>query len=63
MKSTRRDFIEPSAAADVLLGASGGTQTLNAQQTRNAVAMPTLRAKALMALFNLKYPIFEAPHE
>jgi nitronate monooxygenase len=24
--------------------------------------MPTVRAKALMALFNLKYPIFEAPH-
>jgi nitronate monooxygenase len=61
MKSTRRDFIETSAVAGVLL-ASAGAQTLNAQQTRNAVAMPTLRAKALMALFNLKYPIFEAPH-
>jgi len=24
--------------------------------------MPPARAKALMALFNLKYPIFEAPH-
>jgi nitronate monooxygenase len=61
MKSTRRDFIEASAAAGVLL-AAGGAQTLNAQQIRNAVAMPTLHAKGLMALFNLKYPIFEAPH-
>ena len=26
------------------------------------LAMPPPRAKALMALFNLKYPIFEAPH-
>jgi hypothetical protein len=24
--------------------------------------MPTPRAKGLMALFGLKYPIFEAPH-
>jgi hypothetical protein len=32
MKSTRRDFIETSAAAGVLL-ASAGVQTLNAQQT------------------------------
>ena len=61
MKSTRREFIETGTAASVLL-VSGGAQNLNAQQTRNAVAMPTLRAKALMALFNLKYPIFEAPH-
>jgi nitronate monooxygenase len=61
MKSTRRDFIETSAAAGVLL-ASASAQTLNAQQTQIVVAVPTLRAKALMALFNLKYPIFEAPH-
>jgi NAD(P)H-dependent flavin oxidoreductase YrpB (nitropropane dioxygenase family) len=26
------------------------------------IAMPTQRSKELMALFGLKYPIFEAPH-
>jgi nitronate monooxygenase len=61
MKSTRRDFIETSAAAGVLL-ASVGARTLNAEQSRNTIAMPTPRAKTLMALFNLRYPIFEAPH-
>jgi nitronate monooxygenase len=62
MKYTRRSFIETSAAAGALL-ASVGAQNSNADQSpRNAVAMPPPRAKALMALFNLKYPIFEAAH-
>src|SRR6516162_5331530 len=62
MKCTGRNFIETSAAAGVLL-ASVGAQTSNATQSPgNTVAMPPPRAKALMALFNLKYPIFEAPH-
>ena len=52
MKSTRRDFIETSAAAGVLL-ASASAQTLNAQQTQIVVAVPTLRAKALMAAHQL----------
>jgi hypothetical protein len=62
MKRTKRDFIETTAAAGVLLAASVGAQTLNAEQSRNTVPIPTPRAKALMALFNLRYPIFDAPH-
>jgi hypothetical protein len=31
-------------------------------QPEQAVQLPTSRAKALMTLFGLKYPIFEAPH-
>jgi nitronate monooxygenase len=61
MKRTRRHFITTNAAAGALLGAAGASG-LNAAQSRNPIAMPTPRAKALMALFNLKYPIFEAPH-
>src|SRR5271169_6393901 len=61
MKRSRRDFIETSAAAGALL-ASVGTPGLNAAQSQRPIAMPTPRAKALMALFGLKYPIFEAPH-
>jgi nitronate monooxygenase len=60
MKRTRRDFIETSAAAGALLGAAGASG-LDVTQSRNP-GMPTQRAKALMALFNLKYPVFEAPH-
>jgi nitronate monooxygenase len=35
---------------------------LNAARSERTVALPTPRAKALMALFGLKYPIFEACH-
>jgi nitronate monooxygenase len=59
MKRTRRDFIETSAAAGVLLG-SLGAPALHAAQPQSPMATPS--AKALMALFGLKYPIFEAPH-
>ena len=37
------------------------TSELYAAQSRSAT-LPTERAKALMAMFGLKYPIFEAPH-
>jgi nitronate monooxygenase len=57
MKHSRRNFIETSAAVGALLGAVKAPR-LNAAQ----ITMPTPRAKALMSLFNLKYPIFEAPH-
>jgi nitronate monooxygenase len=59
MKRSRRDFIQTSAATGALLGAAGASG-LDAAQSR--MTMPTPRAKAVMALFNLKYPIFEAPH-
>jgi nitronate monooxygenase len=55
MKSdSRRNFLETSAA---ILGAVG-VPRLNAAR----ITMPTPRAKALMSLFKLKYPIFEAPY-
>jgi nitronate monooxygenase len=61
MELTRRNFVRASAAAGALLGVAGAPGT-TAAQSRNVVALPTPRAKALMALFDLKYPIFEAPH-
>jgi nitronate monooxygenase len=61
MNRSRRDFIEAGAAAGALLG-SVCTSQLNAEQTQRSSAVPTVRAKALMSLFGLKYPIFEAPH-
>ena len=61
MKSSRRDFIKANAAAGALLGAIGATG-LNAATPQGLIAVPTPQAKALMSLFGLKYPIFEAPH-
>ena len=55
MKPTRREFIP---AAGVMAAALEG----DAAQSEPASSMPTPRAKALMTLFGLKYPIFEAPH-
>jgi nitronate monooxygenase len=61
MNRSRRNFIEASAAAGALLG-SVCASVLNAEQISRPSAMPTPRAKTLMSLFSLKYPIFEAPH-
>src|SRR5438552_3194690 len=61
MKRTRRDFIKISAATGALLEGVG-VSGLDASQSAPAVAMPTERSKALITLFGLKYPIFEAPH-
>ena len=61
MRRTRRDFIRTGTAA----GAVFGTVTdspLGSAKPRRRAPMPTPRAKELMALFGLKYPIFEAPH-
>jgi nitronate monooxygenase len=55
LKPTRREFIP---AAGVMAAALEG----DAAQSELASSMPTPRAKALMTLFGLKYPIFEAPH-
>jgi len=60
MRPTRRDFLQASAVAGVV-----GVTPLSASDTFESepkIMMPTERAKALMALFGLKYPIFEAPH-
>jgi len=61
MKNTRRDFIKTSAALGATFGVASA-MGLDAAQSEHAIPMPTARAKALMALFDLKYPIFEAPH-
>ena len=61
MTTTRRDFIKTTAAAGALCGIAG-TSRSDTLQLGPTVLMPTPRAKALMALFGLKYPIFEAPH-
>ena len=61
MKRTRRDFIKTNASAGATFGVIGASG-LHAAQSARPIPMPTPGAKALMALFRLKYPIFEAPH-
>jgi nitronate monooxygenase len=58
---TRRNFIKTTIAAGAMFGASGASGSDNPQPERS-IPLPTQRAKALMELFGLKYPIFEAPH-
>src|SRR5437016_1946147 len=61
MSRTRREFIKTTAAAGAMLGVAGASG-LDASQSGRTIPLPTQRAKALMELFGLKYPIFEAPH-
>jgi hypothetical protein len=61
MARTRREFIKTTDVADAMFGAVGAPR-LEAQQMGNRVPQPTPRAKDLMEMFGLKYPIFEAPH-
>jgi nitronate monooxygenase len=58
---SRREFIRTTSAAGVAFGVEAASE-LDAAQARSATPMPTQRAKSVMALFGLKYPIFEAPH-
>ena len=53
MSTNRRDFL----ATGILAGIGSSGFELNAQR---AATIPTERARALMALFGLKYPIFSA---
>jgi len=60
MASSRRDFLKNSAiaAAALTMSSAGNLATAqNAQQN-----LPTPRALEFMAVFGLKYPIFQAPH-
>jgi len=61
MTSTRRNFVKTTIAAGAMLGAvtASGFETPTAERE---VSLPTQRSKALMEMFGLKYPIFEAPH-
>jgi nitronate monooxygenase len=61
MEPTRRDFIKTTAAAGAMFGTVGASRS-NDSQSGRTIPMPTPRAKALMEMFGLKYPIFEAPH-
>jgi nitronate monooxygenase len=58
---TRREFVRTAVTAGAAF-AFGSTPESDASPRPTAVPMPTERAKALMTLFGLKYPIFEAPH-
>ena len=60
MERTRREFIKPTAAAGAMFGAVGAAAT-DAAQARHNITLPTPRFKALMDMFGLKYPIFQAP--
>jgi len=61
MAGTRREFIKTTAAAGAMFGVADASGS-DASQSRRTIPLPTQRAKALMELFGLKYPIFEAPH-
>ena len=61
MSRTRREFIKTTAAAGAMFGVVGASG-LDAPQAGRTIPLPTQRAKVLMELFGLKYPIFEAPH-
>jgi nitronate monooxygenase len=60
-EQTRRKFITTTATAGAPLAFSSAPES-DASPAPTAISMPTERAKALMRLFGLKYPIFEAPH-
>lgn len=59
MSPTRREFIKAATATGAMVEAVGAS---GAHASQSGHPMPTPRAKALMELFGLKYPIFEAPH-
>jgi nitronate monooxygenase len=61
MARTRREFIKTTAAAGAMLSAVGASRS-DALQSGHSIPLPTPRAKALMEMFGMKYPIFEAPH-
>jgi nitronate monooxygenase len=61
MARTRWEFIKTTAAVGAMFGTVGASG-FDASQSEPPIPMPTQRAKAMMALFGLKYPIFEAPH-
>jgi nitronate monooxygenase len=60
MTRARREFLKATAAG-VPVGIAGALR-LDGGQLEPKIPIPTQRAKVLMALFGLKYPIFEAPH-
>jgi nitronate monooxygenase len=59
MASSRRTFLRRTGFVGGVLG-STALQQANGRDARSDI--PTSRAKALMAAFGLRYPIFQAPH-
>jgi nitronate monooxygenase len=60
MTRARREFLKTTTAG-ALFGIAGESR-LDSWQSQSTIPVPTQGATALMALFGLKYPIFEAPH-
>jgi nitronate monooxygenase len=60
MSSSRREFLENSAIAGAALSRLGAADPDSAQAAQGQI--PTPRARELMALFGLRYAIFQAPH-
>ena len=60
MKRTRREFIVQSVAVGTAL-AGLGTRQAQAQDTPRAMSGSNQGMKSLMSMFDLKYPIFQAP--
>ncbi len=58
---TRREFIGTTVAASAAFAFSSVSGS-DASPAPTTTLVPTQRSKELMALFGLKYPIFEAPH-
>jgi nitronate monooxygenase len=61
MANSRRTFLRDGALASTVLSIFGLSDSARVRAAR-ANEMPTPRAKALMTLFALDYPIFQAPH-
>src|SRR4051794_30408956 len=60
MTKSRRQFLADSVVAGAVVQLLGASEAAAAQGTAVAT-MPTEAAKAFMALFDLKYPIVQAP--
>jgi len=61
MTTSRRDFLKNSAITASALGMLATSIANSATSAPNDV-MPTAKARALLELFGLQYPIFQAPH-
>ncbi len=60
METTRGDFIKQGVAIGATVDVFGAS-ALNAEQRQSLTPIPSQRSKAVMSLFDLKYPIFQAP--
>ena len=60
MDHTRREFLAQSITVGTILAALG-TRQAQAEDSHRAAPMSNQGTKALMSLFDLKYPIFQAP--